>query len=89
VKQLSGAPLCGRLLALPKNNRLGLKGLPGANTVLHLVGATTLVTITFGRSHFPFYRRCHDTQYNDTHHNDIQHDDSLHQGLYTECHNEE
>jgi hypothetical protein len=34
VKHLSGAPLKGRLLALPTNNRLGWKGLPGENTSL-------------------------------------------------------
>ncbi len=33
VKHLSGALLQGRLLALPKNNRPGLKGLPGANAL--------------------------------------------------------
>jgi hypothetical protein len=32
VKHISGAPLKGRLLYLPANKRLGLKGLPGANT---------------------------------------------------------
>ncbi len=35
MKQLSGAPLYGRLLALPTNNRLGWKGLSGANTVAY------------------------------------------------------
>jgi len=35
VKHLSGAPLEGRLLALPTNNRLGWKDLPGANTLAH------------------------------------------------------
>jgi hypothetical protein len=34
VKQLSGAPLLSRLLALPANNRLNWKGLPGTNTSL-------------------------------------------------------
>ncbi len=29
---LSGAPLYGKLLALPANIRLGWKGLPGTNT---------------------------------------------------------
>jgi hypothetical protein len=29
VKQLTGAPLLGRPLALPTNTRLGWKGLPG------------------------------------------------------------
>ncbi len=33
VKQLSGAPLLSRLLALPANNILDLKGLPGTNTL--------------------------------------------------------
>jgi hypothetical protein len=33
VKHTSGAPLLGRLPALPKNIRLGWKGLPGANTL--------------------------------------------------------
>ncbi len=33
VKRLSGAPLYGRLLALPTCIRLGWKGLPGANTL--------------------------------------------------------
>ncbi len=32
---LSGALLKGRLLTLPKNNRLGWKGLPGANTLVY------------------------------------------------------
>jgi hypothetical protein len=31
----SGAPLKGRLLALPTNNRLGWKGLSGANNLTH------------------------------------------------------
>jgi len=35
VKHLSGAPLKGRFLSLPSNNRLGWKGLPGANTLAH------------------------------------------------------
>jgi len=32
VKNLSGAPLKGRLLALPTNIRLGWRGLPQTNT---------------------------------------------------------
>jgi len=35
VKHLSGAPLRGRLLALPANNRLGWKCLPGANALAY------------------------------------------------------
>jgi hypothetical protein len=33
MKQLSGASLSGKLQALNINNRLGWKGLPGANTL--------------------------------------------------------
>ncbi len=33
VKNLTGAPLCGRPLALPTNIRLGWKALPGTNTL--------------------------------------------------------
>ncbi len=35
VKHLSGAPLQGRLLTLPTNLRLGLKGLPGTNILAY------------------------------------------------------
>jgi hypothetical protein len=35
VKQVSGALLQGRLLALPKNYRQAWKGLPGANTLAY------------------------------------------------------
>ncbi len=35
VKLLSGAPLSGRLLASPKNIRLGWKDLPGTNTIAY------------------------------------------------------
>ena len=35
MTHLSGAHLLGRLLALPTNNRLGWKGLPGANTITY------------------------------------------------------
>ncbi len=35
VKLLSGAPLFGRLLALPANIRLGWKCLPGINTLAY------------------------------------------------------
>jgi hypothetical protein len=35
VKQLSGAPLKGMLLASPTNIRLGWKGLPGTNTLAY------------------------------------------------------
>jgi hypothetical protein len=35
VKHLSFAQLYGKLLALPTNVRLGLKFLPGANTVTY------------------------------------------------------
>jgi hypothetical protein len=35
VKHLSGAPLYGRPLALPTNNRLGWKGLPRTNTLAY------------------------------------------------------
>jgi hypothetical protein len=35
VKQLSGAPLEGRLLALKTNLRLDRKGLPGTNTLAY------------------------------------------------------
>ncbi len=35
VKHVSGAPLNGRLLALPTNNRLGWKGFPGENTLAY------------------------------------------------------
>jgi hypothetical protein len=35
VKQLSGTPLKGRLLASPTNTRLGWKGLPGTNTLAY------------------------------------------------------
>ncbi len=34
-KPLLGAPLSGRLLALPPNIRLGWKGLPGINALAH------------------------------------------------------
>jgi hypothetical protein len=33
LKHLSGAPLWGRFLALPTNNRLGWKDLPGVKTL--------------------------------------------------------
>ncbi len=35
VKNLLEAPLNNRLLALPTNNRVGWKGLPGANTLAY------------------------------------------------------
>ncbi len=35
VEHLSGTPLWGRLLALPTNIKLGLKVLPGTNTVAY------------------------------------------------------
>jgi hypothetical protein len=35
VKHLSGAPLYGGLLALPKNIRLGRNGLQGKNTIAY------------------------------------------------------
>jgi len=35
VKHLSGAPLYGRLLALPTYIRISLKGLPGTNTLAY------------------------------------------------------
>jgi len=35
VKRLSGASLYGIVLALPTNNSLGWKGLPGANTLAY------------------------------------------------------
>ncbi len=35
VKHLSGAPLQGRLLALPTSNRLGWKSLPGTNIIAY------------------------------------------------------
>jgi hypothetical protein len=35
MKYLSGAPFSGRPLALPKNIRLGWKGLPGTNTLAY------------------------------------------------------
>jgi hypothetical protein len=35
LKNLSGAPLEGRLLALPTNNRLGWIGLPWTNTLAY------------------------------------------------------
>ncbi len=35
MKNLSGAPLLGRLLALPTNTRIGLKGLSGTNTLAY------------------------------------------------------
>jgi hypothetical protein len=45
MKHLSGAPLYGRLLALPTNIRLGWKGSPGTNTLLQKV-------LTYGRNFF-------------------------------------
>ncbi len=36
VKHLSDAPLWGRLLVLPTNNRLGWKALPRTNTQVYL-----------------------------------------------------
>jgi len=42
VEHLSGAPLEGRLLALPKNIRPGQKGLPWTNALAYL--ACSLVT---------------------------------------------
>jgi hypothetical protein len=35
VKYLSGAPLEGRLLALPTNIRLGWKSMPGTNALAY------------------------------------------------------
>jgi hypothetical protein len=35
MKNLSGAPLWGRFLALPTNNTLGWNGLPGTNTLAY------------------------------------------------------
>jgi hypothetical protein len=47
VKHLSGAPLKGRLLALPTNNVLGWKGLQGANAL-----AYSRKFVTYGRKKF-------------------------------------
>jgi hypothetical protein len=53
VKHLSGAPLQGKLLALPSNNELGWKGLPGANTLVYyknsqLTAIKSLITLAPG-----------------------------------------
>jgi hypothetical protein len=50
---LTGAPLLGKLLALPKNIRLGWKGLSGTNTLayykhLYITGFKSFVTLTPG-----------------------------------------
>ncbi len=49
MKQLSGAPLYGRLLALPTNIRLGRKGLPGTNALAY---QEKLELITYGLKEF-------------------------------------
>jgi hypothetical protein len=53
VKHLSGAPLWGRRLALHTNNRIGWKGLPGANTLayyanLKFTSVKSFITLTEG-----------------------------------------
>ncbi len=39
MKNLTDIPLLGRLLALPTNNRLSWKGLPGTNTLAYYKNA--------------------------------------------------
>ncbi len=47
MKLLAGAPLYGRLLALPTNTRLGWKGLPGTDTLAYYRNLSILAVISF------------------------------------------
>jgi hypothetical protein len=47
VKNLSGAPLYGKFLALPTNTRLGWKGLPGTNTLAYYRNSLITTVISF------------------------------------------
>jgi len=47
VKDLLGAPLWGKTLALPTNIRLGRKGLPGTNTQASYENALITAIKTF------------------------------------------
>ncbi len=47
VKHLSGAPLSDRLLAVSTNNRLGWKGLPGANALAHYENSQLMAVKSF------------------------------------------
>jgi len=49
-KHLTGVPLKGRRLALPTNNRLGWKSLPGTNTLAYYEKAQ----LTAGKSFIIF-----------------------------------
>ena len=54
MKHLSDAPLLGRLLALPTNNRLGWKGLIGVNTLAYYKKLTyrlkSFITLNLGHT---------------------------------------
>jgi hypothetical protein len=47
VRHLSGAPLNGRLLALPTNTKLGWKGFPETNTLAYYGNKKIAAVISF------------------------------------------
>ncbi len=60
MKHLSDAPLKGRLLALPKNFRLGWKGLPGTNAFAYyeksyLTAVKSFIALATGHISKAFY----------------------------------